>query len=214
MQVQYKFKENEIKTLLKENLVILYDTREQQNQHILDFFTKSKIKYKRKKVDEGDYTAIITAREDMGIYRDLYFNIAVERKNSVDELAGNLSAKQEDYRDNPRLIRELARAREKGTMIYLIVEDKDGLDNIENGKYRSNISAKSLQGRIKSMEINYLKGLKFLSKAEAGREIANILWYAVMEALKEKTEDIKAEQIKENGLDKDEGFSNSAGHII
>ena len=79
MQIQYKFSDTEIKKLLKENFLIFYDTREQQNQHILDFFDKKKVQYKKKKIDEGDYTAIITAREDMGITRDLYFNIAVER---------------------------------------------------------------------------------------------------------------------------------------
>ncbi|MBV4445328.1 ERCC4 domain-containing protein [Clostridium tyrobutyricum] len=193
MEVQYRFSDTEIKKLLKENFTILYDTREQQNQHILDFLDKKKIRYKKKKIDEGDYTAIITAREDMGISRDLYFNIAIERKNSVDELAGNLSAKQEDYRDNPRLIRELARAREKDIMIFLIVEDKNGKEKIETEDYRSHIRAKALQGRIKSMEINYLKGLKFLDKSESAREIVNILWYGVMEALKEKTQDIKVQ---------------------
>ena len=193
MEVQYRFSDTEIKKLLKENFTILYDTREQKNQHILDFLDKNKIRYKKKKIDEGDYTAIIAAREDMGISRDLYFNIAIERKNSVDELAGNLSAKQEDYRDNPRLIRELARAREKDIMIFLIVEDKNGKEKIETEDYRSHIGAKALQGRIKSMEINYLKGLKFLDKSESAREIVNILWYGVMEALKEKTQDIKVQ---------------------
>lgn len=192
MQVQYKFSDTEVKKLLKENFMILYDTREQQNQHILDYLDKKKVPYKKQKLDEGDYTAIIKAREDMGISRDLYFNIAIERKNSVDELAGNLGEKRDDYRDDIRLERELKRARQKGTMIYLIVEDKNGMENIENGNYRSQYSPKAFEGKLASIEINYLKGIRFISKADAGREILKILWYSVMEALKEKTPDVEA----------------------
>ena len=87
---RYRFTDTEIKKLLKENLVILYDTREQKNDHILNVFNKKGIKCKREKIDEGDYIGIITARPEMGIYRDLYFNVAVERKNSVDELIGSI----------------------------------------------------------------------------------------------------------------------------
>ena len=196
MQVQYKFTDTEIKKLLKENFIILYDTREQQNQHILDYFDKKKIQYKKQKIDEGDYTAIISARPDMGIQRDLYFNVAVERKNSIDELAGNLGEKKDDYRDDIRLERELKRARQRGTMIYLVVEDKNGMDNIVNGKYRSQYNPKAFEGKLASIEINYLKGLRFVDKKDVGREILKLLYYSVMEALKEKTHDIEAaEQI-------------------
>lgn len=195
MQVQYRFSDSEISKLLKENFMVLYDTREQKNQHILDFLDKKKIQYKKKKIDEGDYTAIITAREDMGISRDLYFNIAVERKNSVDELASNLGEKRDDYRDDIRLERELKRARQKGTMIYLVVEDKNGMENIEKGNYRSQYGSKAFEAKLASIEVNYLKGIRFVDKKDAGRTILKLLYYSVMEALKEKTEDIKAEQV-------------------
>lgn len=193
MQVQYRFTDTEIQKLLKENFMILYDTREQQNQHILDYFNKKKIQFKKQKIDEGDYTAIITARPDIGINRDLYFNIAVERKNSVDELAGNLGEKRDDYRDDIRLERELKRARQKGTMVYLLIEDKDGMENIQQGNYRSQYSSKAFEAKLASIEVNYLKGIRFVDKTEAGRTILKLLYYSVMEALKEKTDDIKAE---------------------
>lgn len=193
MQIQYRFTDTEIRKLLKENFMVLYDTREQQNQHILSYFDKKKIKYKRQKIDEGDYTAIITAKPDIGISRDLYFNVAIERKNSVDELAGNLCEKRDDYRDDIRLERELKRARQKGTMVYLLVEDKNGMENIQKGNYRSQYSSKAFEAKLASIEINYLKGIRFVDKIESGRAILKLLYYAVMEALKEKTDDIKAE---------------------
>ena len=108
---------------------------------------------------------------------DTIVNYFVERKNSVDELAGNLAEKKGDYRDDIRLERELKRARQKGTMIYLLVEDKNGMENIEKGNYRSQYGSKAFEGKLASIEINYLKGLRFVDKKDAGREILKILYY-------------------------------------
>ncbi|ABS42733.1 hypothetical protein [Clostridium botulinum] len=71
----YKFTDTEIKKLLKEKFMILYDTREQKNQHILNYFDEKKVKYKRKKIDEGDYTAIITKLCKLNLVCSLVINI-------------------------------------------------------------------------------------------------------------------------------------------
>lgn len=189
MEVQYRFSEADVKKLLAENFVILHDTREQQNQHILDFLDKNKIKHKRKALYEGDYTAMITKREDMGILRDLYFNVAVERKNSIDELAGNLS-EETDSRDDIRLEREFKRAKQKGMKMWLIIEDKNGLEKIIKGDYRSQYGPKAFEGKLNSLRVNYLNGLEFVDRFYSGRVIAKILYYAVMESLKDHTQEI------------------------
>lgn len=188
----YKFSETEINKLLKENFLILYDTREQQNQHVLDYFEKNKISYKKQKLDEGDYTGIITRREDMGIYRDIYFPVAVERKNSVDELAGNLS-EDTDSRDDIRLIRELQRAKTKGIKIYLIIEDKNGMEHIKTGNYRSLYKPKSFIGRLSSIQDLYLYDTIFTENKNTGFEIYRKLYYSVRNFLKELSEDISPE---------------------
>ena len=189
----YKFTETEVKKLLKENFMILYDTREQVNQHILDYFDKNKIPYKKQKIDEGDYTAIITKRPDMGIYRDLYFKVAVERKNSIDELASNL-AEETDTRDNIRLERELERAKHKGIMMFLVIEDKNGLDNIKNGRYRSQYSKTALMAKLTSIQIKYLNDTIFEDKKNTGCEIYRKLRYAVRYFLIEGELDIQPEK--------------------
>ncbi|HBJ2612315.1 TPA: ERCC4 domain-containing protein [Clostridium botulinum] len=185
----YKFTDTEIKKLLKENFMILYDTREQKNQHILNYFDEKKVKYKKKKIDEGDYTAIITKRSDMGIYRDIYFPVAVERKNSVDELAGNLAEKT-DTHDDIRLIRELQRAKNKGIKIYLIIEDKNGMENIKKGNYRSLYTPKAFLGRLSSIQDLYLHDTIFTSNKDAGFEIYRKLYYSIRNYLKELSTDI------------------------
>lgn len=173
----------------------MYDTREQQNQHVLDFFDKNKIKYKKQKIDEGDYTAIITKREEMGIYRDIYFPVAVERKNSVDELAGNL-AEETDTRDDIRLVRELQRAKTKGIKIYLVVEDKNGMENIKAGKYRSLYQPKAFLGRLSSIQDLYLHDTIFTSNINSGFEIYRKLYYSVRNYLKELSTDISPEEVE------------------
>ena len=191
----YRFTESEINKLLKENLKIIYDTREQENRAVLDYFDKHKIPYKKQKLDEGDYSAIITKREDMGIYRDLYFPVAVERKNSVSELAGNL-AEETDSRDDIRLIRELQRAKTKGIKIYLVIEDKNGMENIKAGNYRSQYQPKAFLGRLSSIQDLYLHDTIFTSSTDSGFEIYRKLYYSVRNFLKELNTDIGPEEAK------------------
>lgn len=199
MQVHYRLTDTEVKRLLKENFMILYDTREQVNQHVLDYFDKAKVKYKRQKIDEGDYTAIITKCPEMGIHRDLYFKVAVERKNSIDELAGNLS-EETDTRDNIRLERELERAKHKGIMMFLIIEDKNGMENIKTGNYRSGYLPQALMAKLTSIQVQYLNDTIFEDKKNTGYEILRKLKYAVRYFLKAGELDISkvAEEIEEN----------------
>lgn len=192
MQIHYKFSKTEIKKLLEENFMILYDTREQQNSHILAYLDSKKVPYKRKKIDEGDYTAIITKRSNMGIYRDLYFPVAVERKNSVDELAGNLSEKT-DTHDDIRLIRELQRAKTKNIKMYLIIEDKNAMEHIKTGKYRSLYQPKAFLGRLSSIQDLYLHDTLFVDRKDTGFEIYRKLYYSVRNFLKELDADISLE---------------------
>lgn len=194
--MHHKFTETEIKKLLKENFMIIYDTREQvnKNQHILDYFDKKKISYKRELISEGDYTAIITKCEKMGIYRDLYFPIGVERKNSVDELAGNLG-EETDTHDDIRLMRELRRAKEKGIKMFLVIEDEHGRKNIKTGNYRSQYLPKSFMARLRSLQDQFLNNTVFINKNDSGEEIFGILHYAVRNFLKGGFMDISPEEI-------------------
>ena len=56
--MRYRFTDKELKKIL-DNLTILVDTREQSNQHIIDFFNKKKIPYSIEKLPFGDYSCKI-----------------------------------------------------------------------------------------------------------------------------------------------------------
>lgn len=52
---QYRFSIEELKKLTK-SLIILVDSREKKNDHILSYFTKQGIAYQETKLDYGDYS--------------------------------------------------------------------------------------------------------------------------------------------------------------
>lgn len=126
--------------ILKEHFVILVDTAEKKNQHIISMFEANGINYRNKALKTGDYSLLITKCEEVGIMQDWYLTdeICIERKGSVDELAGNFSSSS---KDNDRLLRELGKF--DGTRNYLLIED-GSLQDIIDGNYRSKINGRGL----------------------------------------------------------------------
>lgn len=89
---KFKYTDKEFNELIK-SMTILIDTREQEFQHIADYFDSKKIPYKKKALDFGDYSFMIPKNEELNIPRDVYFDkdIVVERKGSLEEISGNLT---------------------------------------------------------------------------------------------------------------------------
>ena len=80
----YKYTDKEVRILLK-SIVVIVDSREQKNSHILDWLNQKKIPYSIQKMEFGDYSFYIPANTELGITRDLYFTdeITIERKASL-----------------------------------------------------------------------------------------------------------------------------------
>lgn len=176
MQVQYKFTETELKKLLKENLVIIVDTREQENEHILDYFNSKKIRYEVKKIDAGDYSVKLAANPELGIFRDCYIPVMIEKKNSIDELASS-------FKDRVRFENEFIRATASKYKIHLLVEDGNGYENILRKNYRSMYDPKALLGSLKTFESRYDFYTSFLDKKYVGNFIYYTLYYHCREYL-------------------------------
>ena len=129
---QYKFLFEEIKQLFK-SAVILVDSREKKNEHILDYFRKQGISWQQTKLDYGDYSFMIpkvAAGQDIFFHRD----IVVERKASLEESSGNLT------QDRDRFEKEFLRARNDGAKIYLMIESPGGYSDIIAHKYQTELS--------------------------------------------------------------------------
>lgn len=143
---KYKYTDKETKELLK-SMTILCDTREQKNQHILESFDRMKQPYKQKKLDYGDYSFMVPKNPDLDIPRDLYFDkeIMIEKKNGLDELAGNIS------KDRDRFEKELSLAPQNKV---LLIENANYSDLIE-GRYRSDYGAKAYWATLHTFMIRY-----------------------------------------------------------
>lgn len=140
MTTQYHLTPKEYDMVMKDHFVILVDTAEKKNQHIISWFEANGINYREKALKTGDYSLLITKCEDVGVMQDWYLTdeVCIERKGSVDELAGNFSSSS---KDNDRLLRELGKF--DGTRNYVLIEDGN-IEDIIDGKYRSKINGKGL----------------------------------------------------------------------
>lgn len=95
-------------TFLK-NVVVLADTREQKNEHILSSLAALGIPCEARKLDFGDYSFLVQGR-------DFSLSCVVERKASVNELYGNLTA------DRDRIEKEFRAASALSREFILLIE--------------------------------------------------------------------------------------------
>lgn len=174
--INYKFTDSEIKDILK-TLVIIYDTREQQNAHILSYFDKRGITYKKQKLDVGDYSCMIPKNPNIGIMRDIYLQSVVERKASLDEICTNLQKSTQTAFEN-----ELIRS--KDYKFVLFVEQSDFDERLMNGEYISRYDPKSLKARLESFKAKYNFEIVPMDKKMIGHNIYHRFYYQARHILK------------------------------
>lgn len=172
----YHYTDKELKLLLS-SLTVIIDTREQQNSHIVDYLDKHKILHTSKKPDYGDYSCMLPVNPKLGIMRDSYFSdtIAVERKDTLDELANNLTA------DRLRFESELIRSHGYKTLLMI---ESGGYDDIIKHNYRSQYEPKSFIATLATYSVRYGLNINFIPAAYAGNFILYSLTYCVREYLK------------------------------
>lgn len=166
--IKHYFTKKQYEDIIQNNFVVLVDTKEQKNEHILSWFESNGIKYKKKSLKTGDYSFMVTANPELGIMSDQYFTdeICIERKNSVNEIASNFASVN---KDDDRIMRELNRMINID-MVYLLIED-DNLSDLIEGRYRSNINAMSLFRSILTWQARNGMKIYFVDKELMGRII-------------------------------------------
>lgn len=174
LQVHYKYTDKEITELLK-TMTVLVDTREQKNQHIIEYFDSKKIHHDSIKLDAGDYSVKLPKCSELGITRDIYFPVAVERKNSVDELVQSI-------KERTRFENELIRGEK--LRFLLMVEDPNGYENIIRGNYQSEYKPQAFLGSLKSFETRYNFSTVFIPKKATGNYLYHHFYYYVRNYLK------------------------------
>ena len=167
----YYYTDKEIKVIL-DSIIIIIDTREQDNKHIIDYFEKKKIAYETKKLETGDYSFAIPENTELHINRKIYFqnHCVIERKAGLDELAGNLTT------DRIRIETELIRSR----LIHkfqMLIEDSNGYENILNGNYQSEYKPLAFLSTLQSFASRYNFSFIFLDKKLSGNYIYYYFYY-------------------------------------
>ena len=143
---KFKYTEKEIDEIVK-SMVIIVDTREKENGHILSAFEKNKVNYEKRALERCDYSFYVPKNEKLNIPRDIFFDkiVAIERKASLDEIATNWT------KERDRFEKEMALAPPKK---ILLIENAS-YEDIINGNYRSKYNKKSFLGTLHSFWFKY-----------------------------------------------------------
>ena len=143
--------------------MIICDTREQKNEHILNYFDRHGIPFIIATVQTGDYVDPLNKTA-----------VAVERKANLSELAHNLLS-----RDRGRFYREIRRAKDEGIKLYIVCEHGHGIQNIQDvGDWKNpygKVTGKMLREAIYKCAIGYGCEFIFCTKRQTGKIIYRIL---------------------------------------
>lgn len=176
MMNQYKFSDTDIKKMTKQ-MIMLVDSREKKNAHVLDYLRKQNIPYRVEKLEYGDYSFMIPAQ---AAGEDIYFhrNIVIERKASLEELSSNLAQERE------RFEKEFLKAGNDGAKLYLMVEDMGGYSSIIGHKYNTQFAPVAFMASLKAWEARFNCNVQFIDSQYSGYYIVSTFQYYAREALK------------------------------
>lgn len=166
--MKQRYTDKELRERLS-GLTVICDTREQCNGHILSAFAANKIPYETQTLKTGDYSFAADGQ---------YFDdeILVERKGSLDELAGNYTI------DRERFEREFIRAKAQGIKVFLLIEDSSYTD-IWRHNYISKLAPKSLLASLCAWQVRYNVTVLFCRKDESATLIYTLMYHWYRERL-------------------------------
>ncbi len=98
-------------------MILLEDTRNQITKHDIKhaYFEKNGVEVRRTKLYVGDYTLPVNQ------------SVCVDTKEHIQEICANVCGKE-----HARFIREIERAEESKIILYVLVENNDGVKSIED----------------------------------------------------------------------------------
>lgn len=158
---------------------VIADTREQLTPKCKERFVSIGVPVERATLNYCDYCANITLPSGEPLYtaKDTIKPVcAIERKMSLDELAGCFT------RDRERFEREFLRATDNGAIIYLLIENATW-EAIEKHRYRSRFHPSAFMASLSAWTARYnLRPI--MCKAEtSGHLIREILYRDIKERL-------------------------------
>lgn len=142
--------------------MIICDTREKKNAHIIRYFDRAGIAYEIKKLDTGDY---MSTRSEA---------LTIDRKQNLAEICGNLFSA-----DKSRFWREVRRSKAQHIRIIVLIEEGGAFKTLKDvpqwrGRY-TKITGYQLYNEMCRCSIAYGVEFLFCSKKETGERIAALL---------------------------------------
>ena len=141
--------------------MLICDSKEKKNEHILRYFDRHGIDYEIRKLDVGDYMF------EGG-------TISVDTKRSVDELASNMLNRN----DHARFLREATRAADSGVKLIVLLETNKykAIPDLREWRSKySGITGRALMDAIYKTHIAYGVEFLFCPKISTGRRIIELL---------------------------------------
>lgn len=167
----------EIDEILK-TFSIIADTREQNTPASRKRFKSLGVPVFRATMSYGDYCAniIVNGKPLHSMDRTINPLCCIERKMSLDELAGNLT------RGRDRFQREFERAKKAGAKLFLLVENASW-EAIIFHRYRSRMHPHALMASLIAWMVRYDITPVFCKTDTAGEVIREILYRDIKERL-------------------------------
>lgn len=142
--------------------MIICDSREKKNQHILRYLEYWNIPYEVRKLETGDYMD------------DTNPNLVIDRKQNLDELCGNLFSP-----DKSRFWREVRRSKKEHLRLIFLIEHGGKIKTLRDvpqwkSRY-SRITGYQLYNEICRCHIAYGVEFWFCDKRNTGKRIVEIL---------------------------------------
>ena len=157
---------------MKNDFIILTDTRQQKEKHIIKEFDKQNILHIRTKLDSADYMAVRYDKEK-GFYLD--YSILIDTKKDIEEISGNLCNSQ----SHERVKREIQKGKELGAKQFVFLINGGKVKTIEDlqnwTSKRTKVKGETLLKIFKTMSQKY--GIRFIicKKEKMGEMIINLL---------------------------------------
>ena len=172
-----------------ESMIVLHDTREQQTQQARDRYSRMGCVVRKATLSFGDYTYNCILPSGQWLYdegKTIPPTVVIERKMSLDELAMCFC------QGRKRFEKEMQRATENGSIIYLLVENASW-ENLLNGRYRSMFKPRSYEASLTAWTARYHLHVIFCKAETSGELIRETLFRELNEAIERGELD---EQIK------------------
>ena len=152
-------------------MILIEDSRQQKNKHEVKhaWWAEHNIRLIRCKLVVGDYALMPSLSK------------IVDTKENISEIAQNIGGTREEHQ---RFIREVKLAQEIGTQLYILVENTDGINTIEDvirwANPRTEYSPKCIQGprlakAMRTIESRYGCVFMFCRPEEAADIIVDLL---------------------------------------